>query len=294
MMQPLGMLSTPGVFQSVFPAFDVLPLVFDSPHSGRRAPEDFCTVASDEDLAWTADSYVDDLFADVPASGATLIAASFPRAYVDVNRAPDDIDPELLAEPWPEPLRPTRKSHMGSGLIWRYCRGTGAPLYDRKLSVDEVRSRIDGYWRPYHEHLADTLGALHRRFGFVYYVNCHSMRAVGNRTLPDPQNLRPDIALGNRHGSTCDGEIVPLLEGSFRERGYQVAVNDPFPGAYLIEIHGRPDQGRYSVQIEINRSLYMDEETRRPHAGYPRVRQHLAEIAAGLADFVRFRVQAEA
>ena len=293
MTLPFGNLSAPGVFRSVFAAFDVLPLVFDSPHSGQEQPADFGTVASNEDLAWTADSYVDDLFAAVPATGATLIAATFPRAYIDLNRAPDDIDPDLLAEPWPEPLQPTRKTRMGAGLIWRYCRGTDTPLYDRKLSADEVRRRIEGYWRPYHEHLADTLGALHRRFGFVYHVNCHSMRSVGMANPPEPPRARPDIALGNRHGSTCDGHLVGWLETAFQARGYSVAVNDPFPGAYLVDVHGRPDQGRFSVQIEINRSLYMDEETRRPHAGYGRIQHDLSEVAAELADLVRDRLRAD-
>ncbi|MCB9946256.1 MAG: N-formylglutamate amidohydrolase [Rhodospirillaceae bacterium] len=290
MTRTFGTLTAPGVFESVFPAHDVLPLVFESPHSGTGLPGDFDTRLGAEDLAWTADSHVEQLFAAAPETGATLIAALFARAYVDVNRAPDDIDAGMLAEPWPAPLRPTTKTGNGYGLIWRYCRGAGSPIYDRPLTVAEVQARIGRYWRPYHDHLADTLASLYRRFGLVWHVSCHSMKSMGDDTAPGGARPRPDITLGDRHGRSCDGEVVSMLQGAFRERGYGVTVNDPFSGAYLVDAHGHPGQGRHSVQIEINRALYMDEETRRPHQGFERVRNDVAAIIALMADHVRTRL----
>lgn len=279
----------PGVFQAVFPPYGVLPLVFESPHSGDEMPADIATTSTAEDLAWTADSHVQALFAAAPDAGATLIAALFPRAYIDVNRGPDDIDPGMLAEPWPGDLRPTGKSHQGFGLIWRYCRGTDSPLYDRGLSVVEVQARIDRFWRPYHDHLAETLESLYQRFGFVFHVSCHSMKSIGDEGPGGTPRRRPDITLGDRHGRSCDGEVMAMLQSAFRDRGYDVTLNVPFSGAHLVATHGRPGEDRHSLQIEINRALYMDEATRQPHEGFMRVQRDIEAIIRILADHVRLR-----
>ena len=152
----------------------VVPVVFDSPHSGSNYPSDFNHIVPMEKIRRAEDMYVDELFGSAPKFGATLIAALFPRSYIDPNRSLQDLDPELLTESWPEPIRPGEKARLGHGLIWRLC-PPDMNLYIEKLSPDAVRSRIDQYWQPYHAALRDALDGLYERFDAVWHINCHSM-----------------------------------------------------------------------------------------------------------------------
>ena len=279
-----GVVTMAGVHRTVFAA-DPLPLVFDSPHSGATATVAFGSVLPDEILAQAEDSYVDELFAGVAGHGATLIAAAFPRAFVDVNRAPDDIDPELLDGPWPEPLSPSVRSERGIGLIRRLA-GPGQPIYDRRLPVAEVAARLARHYHPYHEHLEQTLAALRRRFGSVFHVDCHSMKSVGNATTPDGPKPRVDIVIGDLRGASCRPDFTRAVAGAFAGRGYSVAINDPYAGAHILERHGDPEAGVHSLQVEINRALYMDEATRRRHEGFERLRADLDAVTADIAAFV--------
>lgn len=273
-----------GVHRTVVAA-EPLPLVFDSPHSGDTGAVEFGSALPMEILRRAEDSYVDELFADVTNHGATLIAAAFPRAFIDVNRAMDDIDPDLLDGDWPEPLNPSIRSERGIGLIRRLV-GPGEVIYDRSLSVAEVMARLDDHYRPYHAHLQLTLAGLRRRFGRVFHVNCHSMKSVGNATTPDGPTARVDIVIGDRHGRSCRPDFTRCVAGAFSSRGYSVAVNDPYAGAHILERYGDPDGGTHSLQVEINRALYMDEETRGRHDGFHRLRADLGAIAADIAGFV--------
>ena len=279
-----GVMMQAGVHRTVFAA-DPLPLVFDSPHSGATEAVEFGSVLPVEVLRRAEDSFVDELFADVADHGATLIAAEFPRAYVDVNRAADDIDPEMLDGPWAGAVNPGIRSERGIGLVRRLV-GPGEPLYDRPLTVAEVRARLDDHYHPYHEHLDQTLAALKRRFGAVYHVNCHSMKSVGNATTPDGDIPRPDVVVGDLHGQSCRPDFTRRVAEAFSGRGYSVALNDPYAGAHILERYGDPDGGIHSLQVELNRALYMDEGSRVRHDGFERLRADLSLITAEIAAFV--------
>ena len=154
------------------PTGPALPLVCDSPHSGERYPDDFGASATLAQLRQGEDTHVDALWSAAPALGATLVAANFPRVYIDPNRTLQDLDPELLAEPWPEPLDPGEKTRLGKGLIWRRM-DKATPIYDRKLTLAQVRHRIQAYYEPYHAALATAIRQVHDRFGAVWHLNLH-------------------------------------------------------------------------------------------------------------------------
>ena len=263
-----------------------IALVLDSPHSGEWYPDDFDHLPPREVVRRAEDTHVARLWRDAVDHGATLIEARFPRAYIDANRSLADVDVELLADAWPDPVAPSRKTQQGIGLVWRVARG-GAPMYARKLTSAEVRARIDRCWRPYHDALTALLDERHRRFGAVWHVDCHSMPAVGDDNADDPGRERADFVLGDRDGATCEPAFTALVATTVRGLGYSVAINDPYKGVELVRKHGRPHEGRHSLQIEIKRSLYMDEETLEPNAGYARLQRDLATLAARIASHVR-------
>jgi N-formylglutamate deformylase len=276
-------------FDLVRPEAGAIPLLVDSPHSGTDYPDDFRPAAPRELLAQAEDSHVDRLAASAPRHGATFLAARFPRSYIDVNRALDDIDPALLDGTWPTPLNPGEKTDLGIGLI-RKVATPGVPVYDRRLPVAEVQARIDRFYRPYHDALAAELDRLHAAFGEVVYIDWHSMKSVGNSATPDPGRRRPDVVLGDRRGTACAGALTDLVAAAFRSRGYSVAVNDPYQGARLVILHGRPAEGRHALQVELNRALYMDEATREPHDGFGRLAEAVDGAIAEAAAWVRARV----
>lgn len=265
-----------------------IALVLDSPHSGEWYPDDFDHAPPRELVRQAEDTHVARLWRAAPALGATMIEARFPRAYIDANRSLADIDAELLADPWPEPIAPSRKTQQGIGLVWRVARG-GTPMYARRLTSAEVRARIDRYWRPYHAALDAALDARHASFGGVWHVNCHSMPAVGDALSDDPGRERADFVLGDRDGTTCEPAFTQRVADVVRTMGYSVAVNDPYKGVEIVRKHGRPAENRHSLQIEIKRTLYMDELSLAPNDGYPRLERDLARLAQALADFVRGR-----
>jgi len=273
-----------------------LPLVFDSPHSGTWYPPDFGHAVPMAVLRQAEDTHVERLFAAAPAAGAVLIEALFPRSYIDVNRALDDIDPALLAEPWPPEVPPGRlnpgeKCRLGMGLVRRLAL-PGLPLYDRALPVAEVRGRIERCYLPYHDALDAALGGLHARFGAVWHVDCHSMAARGSEMTPDGAVVRADFVLGDRDGTTCAPDFTELVRSVLAAKGYDVRVNDPYKGAELVRRHGDPRAGRHSLQIEINRGLYMDEPTREPNARFRQTAADLADLVGRIADYVRAAVKA--
>jgi N-formylglutamate deformylase len=270
------------------PTIAPIPLVLDSPHSGEWYPEDFDHLPPRSIVRQAEDTHVGRLWAHAPNVGATLIEAQFPRAYIDANRSLADIDAELLADPWPDPIVPSRKTEQGIGLVWRLARG-GIPLYARKLRSAEVRARIDGCWRPYHDELDAVMEAHHRRFGGVWHIDCHSMPAMGDALADDPGRQRADFVLGDRDGSTCDPAFTRLVAGTARAMGYTVAVNDPYKGVELVRKHGRPASNRHSLQIELKRTLYMDEGTLEPNSGYSRLERDLRHLTDVIAQFVRER-----
>lgn len=269
---------------------DRLPLVCDSPHSGTDYPADFDTIVPMALLRQGEDTDVEALWAAAPAVGASLIAARFPRSYIDPNRAIDDLDPALLDGTWPTPLQPTEKSRLGIGLVWQQV-GAENPMYDRRLSVQEVQQRIDRYWQPYRDALQAEIDAAVADFGGVWHLNLHSMPNNSYARLGlDSARPLADFVLGDRDGTTSEPGLMDVVESSLRQAGYSVARNDPFKGVALLAQIGKPAQNRHSLQIEIRRPLYMDEATRARNAGFEPLRAHLTQTLHAVADYVRSRV----
>ena len=266
-----------------------LPLVCDSPHSGTHYPGDFRHCLPLHLLRRGEDTHVDTLWSAAPAAGAALLAARFPRTYIDVNRSLADLDAELLAEPWPEPLRPGEKTRLGRGLLWRMLDARTA-IYDRRLSVAEVRARIDNYYLPYHQALTSLVDAAKARFGAVWHLNLHSMPSDAYERLGIASD-RPlaDFVLGDRDGTTCEPAFVTLVEEQLRSFGYSVSRNDPYKGVDLISRIGHPAQQSHSLQIEIRRPIYMDEASCEPHAGFPQLQRDLTRLLGVLGTYVRDR-----
>ncbi len=264
------------------PRDPVAPLVFDSPHSGFEFPSDFQPAATRAEIQTTWDAYVDDLCGEVTTAGASLLAARFPRAYIDANRSARDIDPEILAEPWPGPTELSEHAHRGMGLIRRFAL-PGVPMYRRKLAVGEVRRRIETCYAPYRRVLAETIESTWQRHGVVWHFNCHSMKSRGNAMNRDKGAVRPDFVIGDRGGATAPPQVTAWVAGFFSQRGYRVAINDPYRGADIVKTHGDPARGVLSIQIEINRALYMDEATCLRNSGFAQVRAEFAEFARAAA-----------
>lgn len=279
-----------GVIEIVAPRAAPAPIFFDSPHSGNDYPADFRPAAPMSLIRKAEDAHIDDLYAAASDHGAPLLLALFPRAYLDANRDQKDIDPALLDRPWPGPISPGAKTQEGHGLIWRLVGAKGVPVYDRKLSVDEVSARIERYHAPYHERMRAIIDGLHGMFGAVWHVNCHSMQAVGSATAPDAGKTRADFVLGDRDGTTCHPEFTDAVADMLRRMGYRVAINDPYKGVELVRRYGHPARRRHSLQIEINRSLYMDEDTLERNDGYARLKIDIERMIGGIAEFARQRV----
>jgi N-formylglutamate deformylase len=264
----------------------VQPLVLDSPHSGEFYPDDFDHAPPREIVRMAEDTHVARLYGSAPALGATLLEANFPRAYIDANRSLADIDPELLADTWNEPLAPGRKTAQGIGLVWRLARD-GSPMYRRKLAAAEIRDRIERWYRPYHAALDAELALRRREFGAVWHVDCHSMPAVGDALADDPGRERADFVLGDRDGTTCAPAFTAFVAATLTDLGYRVAINDPYKGVEIVRRHGRPAENRHSLQIEVKRTLYMDEASLLPNAGYARLEADLARLVAALLRHIR-------
>ena len=241
------------------------PLVLDSPHSGTHYPEDFRAACDLPVLRRAEDTHVEKIYDFAPALGAAWIEAHFPRIYLDANRDTLELDTTLLDGEWPEPVATDpgqlSKIRLGKGLIWKYT-DDGIPVYQRRLTVAEVRARIERCWRPYHEAVGQAIAAAHARHGYSIHINCHSMPAVsGSHATDFPGLVHPDFVVGDRDGSTASPALSQLICDHLRSRGYSVAYNHPYKGVELLRRYGDPARHRHSIQIELNRQIYMDEET---------------------------------
>ena len=275
-----------GVFDLWLPEQPSAPVVFDSPHSGSDYPADFDTIAPMNRLRRAEDMFVENLFDAAPNAGMALLAALFPRSYIDPNRALHDLDRRLVDGIWPADLRMSDKSRLGHGLIWRIC-PPDIPMYGRKLTVAEVEGRIQGYYRPYHRALRYAMERMIGRFGYVYHLNCHSMPAVSSplMTMPNGARRRADFVLGDRDGVTASPDFVALVRETLERKGYAVAVNDPYKGVELVRAYSDPMAGRHSLQIEINRALYMEEDDFRPGRNFARLKVDIDSLVATIRDY---------
>lgn len=252
--------------------------VFASPHSGAVYPPDMDAdpALPEASLRSAEDARVDRLIACGPALGAVLVRARIGRAWVDLNRAPDDLDPALV-EGVDGPASP--RAAAGYGVVPRLT-GDGRPLYARRLSRAEAERRIARVHAPYHAALAAEMAAARDRCGGAVLVDWHSMPA---RAAGTPAGARgPDVVLGDRHGTSCAADLTRRLRRGFEALGWRVALNRPYAGGWTTQLWGRPDEGFHALQVELNRALYWDEAARRPGPGWSRAEKGVARVIAGL------------
>jgi N-formylglutamate deformylase len=284
-MSSLPKESVSGIYTLIRPDH-ALPLIFDSPHSGVTYPADFDYACEFAVLEKAEDKYVDELFATVPEAGAALLCAEFPRSYIDVNRCERDIDIDLLEDIWPEEINATARSHAGIGLIRRLVR-PGVPLYTRALKSAEIKARIETYYHPYHAMLEKLIEEAHYTFGQVWHVNCHSMPTQEGNSFRASPLKAADFVLGDRDGTTCDIAFTHAVRDFLRGLGYRVSVNDPYKGVELVRRYSSPATGRHSLQIEVARNLYMDEETYKKSAGFKDLRADIEKLIRFCAGYVQ-------
>lgn len=264
-----------------------VPVVFDSPHSGTAYPDDFDTIVPRLVLRRAEDTHVEALYASAPDHGAVLIAANFPRSYIDANRSLLDIDAALLDSNWPGPINVSRKTEKGIGLVWRLL-DTGEPIYTRKLTVAEVQARISRCYAPYHKAVRDAINGAHKHYGAVWHINCHSMPATSSVISEEgPGVERADFVLGDRDGTTCAPEFTTFVALTLRAMGYDVRVNDPYKGVELVRAYSDPAAHKHSLQIEVNRKLYMDENSRERNSGFDKLQGDLARLIRAIGAFAR-------
>lgn len=272
------------------PAYDLfLPagpssrLVFASPHSGRAYPAEFlaASVLDERMIRSSEDAFVDLLFADAPQAGAPLLVARAPRAYVDLNRAVDELDPAVIDQV-PRALMNPRIG-AGLGVIPRVV-ANGRAIYRGKITLAEAQARIDTVWVPYHARLQGLLTETRARHGEAILIDCHSMPHEAIDGYWQAGRARPEVVLGDRFGAAAAPEVMDRVEAAFVAEGLRVARNAPFAGAYIAQAYGRPARGQHVVQVEIDRALYMDEAAILPGPGFDAVRRMLARVIARLSE----------
>src|SRR5579859_7298491 len=267
------------------PAEQLLPLVLASPHSGRDYPAAFVAQSALDAVALrrSEDSFVDELFGHAPRKGAPLLSALFPRAYLDVNRDAYELDPAMFDGPLPDwVMSDTPRVAAGLGTIARQV-AAGAEIYRGKLSFAEAERRIETLYRPYHRALEELVEGTVARFGQCLLIDCHSMPSIGGPGDSDNGTERVDFVLGDCYGRTCAPSITDMAEKRLQDLGYCVVRNMPYAGGYTTRHYGEPAEKVHTLQIEINRRLYMDEATHEKHAGFTKLQGELAQLLDGLA-----------
>ena len=274
-------------FSILDPSVLTSPLVFSSPHSGCVYPASFLAAArlDPQALRRSEDAFMDELFSGVTALGAPLLRAHFPRAYLDVNREPYELDPRMFEGKLP-PYANTRSLRVAGGLgtIARVV-GEAQEIYARKLPVDEAIRRIEGLYKPYHHALRQLMRRAAERHGLAVLIDCHSMPStLATSTKSGRGEDRPeaDIILGDRYGTSCGGAIVDLVEFEFRQMGYAVQRNKPYAGGFITEHYGSPGAGFHALQIEFNRALYMDEAKFCKRASFAQLEADIMKMAGAL------------
>lgn len=274
--------------QAFFPSFEVLrpieqtaAFVFSSPHSGRIYPPEFLAMSrlDPQTLRKSEDWFVDQLFSGVASLGAPLLSARFPRAYLDLNREPYELDPELVDEALPEHAN-TQSVRVAGGLgtVARIV-ADGEEIYAGPLSLSEVIARIDQLYFPFHNQLARLIEETAHTFGYAILIDCHSMPSS---LMPPGAGIRPDFIIGDRFGASADPRLSQLVRETLTSFGYDVQMNRPYAGGYITEHHGRPSHGVHAVQIEINRGIYMNEATLQAKPGFDGLKADLNDVAAAL------------
>jgi N-formylglutamate amidohydrolase len=281
---PDGDVCEDGVFEIMRPAPQTLPVVFASPHSGTDYPVEFvaASLLDPTTIRKSEDSFVDEIFAAAPRHGAPLIKALFPRAYIDANREPFELDPEMFADELPSYVNShSTRVAAGLGTIARVV-ASGENIYSEKLSFSEAASRINALYRPYHRALQGLIEDTRDRFGLCLLIDCHSMPSVGGPMDRDPGSARVDFVLGDCFGASCDSRITDHIESMLIEAGQTVMRNTPYSGGFTTVNYGRPMDRVHAVQIEINRALYMDEIAFQPLPAMAELAHRMDRLAASL------------
>lgn len=277
---------TGSVYRIERPARQDTAVIFASPHSGRQYGAGFLaqTVLDARMIRSSEDAYIDQIFAAAPQFGAPLLLAEMPRAYLDLNRAPDELDPGVIEGVARSPHNPRVAS--GLGVIPRVV-AQGRAIYRGKLTLAEAEARIAQVWQPYHRALRALMENTHSQFGEAVLIDCHSMphEAIDGHTRPG--HLRPDVVLGDRFGAAAGRDVMDRIEAAFANAGLRVARNAPFAGAFIAQSYGRPVSGRHVVQVEIDRALYLDEARVEPLPGFAAFRAMMAGVVAEIAGIGR-------
>lgn len=277
---------TSDVYRILRPIRQNTAVIFASPHSGRDyAPAFLAQSALDaHSIRSSEDAYIEQLFGDAPMHGAPLLVATVPRAFIDLNRAPDELDPSVIEGIPRAPHNPRVSS--GLGVIPRVVAG-GRAIYRGKLPLAEAESRIARYWHPYHRALRELIEATHTQFGEAILIDCHSMPHEAIDGHSRPGSLKPDVVLGDRFGAAAGRDVMDRVESAFASAGLRVARNAPFAGAFIAQSYGRPTGRRHVVQVEIDRSLYLDEARIEFLPDYPQFRALLSGVIAEIAGIGR-------
>lgn len=264
------------------PAAHTLPFVFNTGHSGAVYPPDFIAASRLDALTLrrSEDAHVERLFASVVELGAPLLRANFPRAFLDVNREPYELDPRMFEGRLP-PFANTRSMRVAGGLgtVPRVV-ADGQEIYARRLPVAEATARIENLYKPYHRALRGLVQRTARTHGHCMLVDCHSMPSSSLGRDPD---MKADVVLGDRYGTACAPVLIDGFEAAFRARGFRVVRNKPYAGGFITEHYGQPGRGLHSIQLEINRGLYADESTFTPHHGFSRLKDQLTRFVERFA-----------
>jgi N-formylglutamate amidohydrolase len=270
-------------FTIVRPSRQMAAAVLNSPHSGSQYPHQFLktTRLQAAALRRSEDCYVDELFAAATDAGAPLLKANFPRAFIDLNREPNELDPHLIEGPLPRTANASSVRVLGGlGTIPRVV-SEGEEIYRRKIALSDALARIADLYEPYHAALADLMSSTRNIFGAALLIDCHSMpsSAASSTTTVSPQ---PDIVIGDRHGSSSCSALVERIEQLFRKHGLRVQRNRPYAGGFITECYGKPSKAFHAVQIEINRAIYMNERTLVKHSGFTTLKQINANVLRAL------------
>jgi len=269
------------------PPRQTMPFVFASPHSGTEYPPEFIAASRLDPLTLrrSEDSFVDELFGAAPFHGAPLLRARFPRAFIDPNREAWELDPRMFADRLP-PYANTKSARVfaGLGTVARVV-ANGEEIYNRKLTFAEVKERIETLYEPYHEALRELIEETRQRFGHCILIDCHSMPSVGGPMDNDSGSPRVDFVLGNNHGATCHPHLLQFVDAALSDAGYAVRLNNPYSGGFTTRNYGQPRRGVQTLQIEVNRSIYMDEIKIAKSDGFAQLQRDLTRLIGTLAAY---------
>jgi len=259
-------------------------VVFASPHSGRDYSWAFTrrSMLDERAIRSSEDAFIDRLYGTAPSHGAPLLAAAAPRAFVDLNRGAEELDPALIRG-IRKPGGHNPRVASGLGVIPRVVSG-GREIYRGKLTLGEAQGRLNDVWYPYHAALQQLLDQSRALFGEAILIDCHSMPHEALDSLCRTQKRKPEVVLGDRFGAAADADIVDRVEAAFVRAGFYVVRNSPFAGAYMAQHYGRPSRRQHVIQVEIDRSLYMNERQIRPNGNFANVQAQLSQIIAEVAE----------